>query len=262
MVDFHTHNSLCEHATGTPEEYAASALAKGLSVIGISDHAPLPDGLREGVTMRPGDVEQYIAAAEAAREKFKGKISVRVGFEVDFPLHPTFENRYFTDPRIDYLVGSCHYIGTWPLDHPDFKDDYFRRGVDTVYTDYYDALEACAASGLFNIIGHFDLAKKFGFRPTKDLTAKISAVAKAAARTNTAVEMNTAGLRKPVGEIYPSPEIVKILFDCGVPVTLGSDAHAPEEVGADFAKAIELISKAGYRKIATFEKRKLSFMNL
>jgi histidinol-phosphatase (PHP family) len=262
MVDFHTHNSLCEHATGTPEEYASAAVTKGLSVIGISDHAPLPDGLREGVTMRPCDVEDYISSAEAVREKFKGKISVRVGFEVDYPLHATFDSRYFTDPRIDYLIGSCHYLGTWPLDHPDFKDDYFKRGVDTVYTDYYDALEACAASGLFNIIGHFDLAKKFGYRPTKDMSAKITAVAKAAARTNTAVEMNTAGLRKPVGEIYPSPEIVKVLFECDVPVTFGSDAHAPEEVGADFAKALELVRKAGYRRIATFEKRKLSFIEI
>ena len=262
MVDFHTHTSLCEHATGSAADYVASAVSKGLSVIGISDHAPLPDGLREGVTMRPGDIEGYISSVEAARDAFTERIEVRVGFEVDFPLHDTFDRRYFTDPRIDYLIGSCHYIGTWPMDHPDYKDDYFRRGVDTVYSDYYDSLEACAASGLFNIIGHFDLAKKFGYRPMKDMTKKITAVAKAAARTNTAVEMNTAGLRKPVGEIYPSPEIVKILFDCDVPVTLGSDAHAPEEVGSDFAKAIELVRDAGYRRIATFEKRRLSFINL
>jgi histidinol-phosphatase (PHP family) len=262
MVDFHTHTILCEHATGYPDDYAAAAVKKGITTLGFSDHAPLPDGLREGVTMRINDVENYIAMVETTKDTFKGKIDVRLGFEVDFPLHPTFDSGYFTDPRIDYLIGSCHYLGKWPLDHQDYKEDYFTRGVDNVYSAYYDALEACAASGLFNIIGHFDLAKKFGYRPERDMTPKITAVAKAAARTNTAVEMNTAGLRKPVGEIYPSPEIVKILFDCDVPVTLGSDAHAPEEVGADFAKAVELVKKCGYRKIASFEKRQLSFIDL
>lgn len=262
MVDFHTHTYLCEHAVGQPEEYAASAVAKKISTLGVSDHAPLPDGLREGVTMKPEDVEKYISMIESVQETFRGRLNIRLGFEVDFPLHSTFESRYFDDPRIDYLIGSCHYLGIWPIDHQDYVRDYEIRGVDKVYADYYDTLEACAASGRFNIIGHFDLPKKFGFRPTADMKPRIMKIAQAAAKTNTAVEVNTAGLRKPVKELYPSEEIVRILFECNAPMTLGSDAHAPEEVGADFDKAVELLKKCGYRKIATFEKRKLNLLNL
>ncbi|MGL4369191.1 MAG: PHP domain-containing protein [Spirochaetota bacterium] len=104
MVDFHTHTFMCEHAAGKPEQYIEAALARGISILGFSDHAPLPDGLREGVTMYPHQTEEYISMIEALREKYDTRISVRLGFEVDFPLRPSFDRKYFTDSRIDYLI--------------------------------------------------------------------------------------------------------------------------------------------------------------
>ena len=262
MEDFHTHTYLCEHAKGTPREYAASAFAKGLTTLGFSDHAPLPDGFREGVTMHPHQVEEYLSMIEAVREEFRDKLNIRIGFEVDYPLRGSFDLKYMSDQRVDYLIGSCHYLQDWPFDHHDYTHEYEERGIDAVYSDYYDTLAEIADSGLFNIIGHFDLTKKFGFRAQADMTAKIAHVAEAAARTSTAVEMNTSGLRKPVKEIYPAENIVKILFEHNVPVTMGSDAHAPNEVGADFDKASELLKKCGYRKIASFKKRKMTLLDL
>ncbi|HEY1405231.1 MAG TPA: histidinol-phosphatase HisJ [Spirochaetota bacterium] len=262
MIDFHTHTYLCEHATGNPEEYVESALAQGITILGFSDHAPLPDGLREGITMHSYQIEEYIGIVERMQNRFDGRIAIRLGFEVDFPFRDSFDRKYLIDPRIDYLIGSCHYLGNWPLDYSEAAHEYASRGIDNVYDSYYDSLLACAASGMFNIIGHFDLAKKFGYRSTKDMTSKIRSVAKAAARTNTAVELNTSGLRKPVNEIYPSETIIRILFEENVPVTLGSDAHAPQEVGADFDKAVALLRKVGYSKISAFEKRKQIILDL
>ena len=166
MVDFHTHTYLCEHATGTPEEYIAEAISKGLFILGFSDHAPLPDYLRDGISMFPHQAEEYIALIEHLKDEYKRKISIRIGFEVDFPLRDSFEKKYFDDPRIDYLIGSCHFLGDWALDSPESEKEWNLRGIDQVYSDYYDSLLICAESGLFDIIGHFDLAKKFGFFPT------------------------------------------------------------------------------------------------
>jgi histidinol-phosphatase (PHP family) len=255
FVDFHSHTFLCGHATGTPDEYIQSAIKKGIRIYGFSDHAPLPERLRENVTMSPDQTEEYIAMIDAKKREYRDRISIRIGFEVDFPLWDSFDKKYLTDPRLDYLIGSCHLLGEWPVDHSAVKDEYITRGIDNVWEAYFDNLLACASSGLFNIIGHFDLAKKFGYRPSKDFSAKIREIARAAHRTNTAVELNTSGLRKLAKEIYPSESIVKILFEENTAVTLGSDSHTPDDVGADFDKAAAVLRKIGYTKIASFEKR-------
>ena len=119
-----------------------------------------------------------------------------------------------------------------------------------------------ADSALFDVIGHFDLVKKFGHRPGSSMESIVRRVASKLAGAGTAVEINTAGLRKPVKEIYPSADIVEILFQENVPLTLGSDSHSPEEVGAGYAEAFELIKKSGYRKISGFYKRSRFDINI
>lgn len=260
MIDFHTHTYLCGHAVGTPEEYAESAYRKGVSILGFSDHSPLPDGLRENVTMRRDQTEEYIARISKVKSEFEGKVDIRIGFEVDYPLRDSFDQAFLTDVRLDYLIGSCHYLGDWPIDYD--GAEYKTRGVDSIYEAYYDSLLKCAGSGLFNFLGHFDLPKKFGHRATSDMDTKITSVAKAAAGSNTAIEINTSGLRKPVGEMYPSEKIVRILFEQNVPITLGSDAHAPDEVGADMDKAAALLRKTGYTRIVAFKNRKQHIIEL
>ncbi|MGB4267551.1 MAG: histidinol-phosphatase, partial [Spirochaetota bacterium] len=107
-----------------------------------------------------------------------------------------------------------------------------------------------------DIIGHFDLVKKFGYRATADLSSEIEPILQLAAQQSTAIEINTSGWRKPIKEAYPSFEIIQKMFQYNVPVTLGSDAHAPEEVGYNFHEALSLIKQAGYRKIVGYRKRK------
>ncbi len=263
MIDLHTHTYLCEHASGTPEEYIIQAIKNGIKIFGFADHAPMPEHLRQGISMPPEKVEKYIQMVKNLSLKYKSQIEIKTGFEVDFPLFDTFDKKYLTDRRIDYLIGSCHFLfHEWPFDHPDHIEKFNLYGIDNVYTKYYESIEALISSRQFNILGHFDVVKKFGHRPNKDFTEKIIQIAKLAAKTGIAVEINTAGLRKPVKEIYPSQEITKILFNANVPVTLGSDSHAPEQVGADFDRALEMIKKIGYHKIASFSKKKRIDINL
>lgn len=255
LVDYHTHTSLCGHATGTVEEYIEAAIAKGLSEIGFSDHAPLPEGLCEGITMLDVQTEEYLSSIVSQASKYKSRIAVRTGFEVDFPLHNTFEQKYFTDPRIDYLIGSCHFIDNWAFDHPAFIDGFSKRDIDEIYSRYYEIIRELASSGRFQIIGHFDLVKKFGHRAKREFAKEIALIFNGT-HNSISVEINTAGLRKPVEEIYPSEDIVSQLFSLNVPVTLGSDSHSPDEVGYEFHRAVEMLKKAGYRKISAFEKRR------
>ncbi len=256
MVNYHNHTVFCGHATGELFQYIDRAIELGITEIGFSDHAPMPEGLREGISMKPEEAEEYIASVLGEQKKYGGRIQVRLGFEVDFPLFDTFNRDYFADERIDFLIGSCHFIDGWPFDHPDFVDEFSRRDIDEVYAGYFDILGDLVDSGFFDILGHMDLVKKFGHRSRKDMTANVRKLAKKISSSGMAAEINTSGLIKPVGEIYPSEEIIKILFEENVPVTLGSDSHTPESVGYGFESAVEIMRKAGYRKVSGFLKRK------
>jgi histidinol-phosphatase (PHP family) len=112
-------------------------------------------------------------------------------------------------------------------------------------------------SGKFNIIGHFDLPKKFGYYPSSmdKINKLILEVFSVASEKNMVIELNTSGLRKPVKEIYPSLEILKLARKCNLMITLGSDSHAPSEVAANFADAVNLAKSAGYTHICSFEKK-------
>lgn len=255
MIDYHTHTSRCGHAYGTVEEYIQSALSKNIIEIGFSDHAPMPEAERDGYTMGAAEIEPYIASIEEMREFYRGKIGVRVGFEVDFPLLGSFPERYFSDGRIDYLIGSCHFIDGWAFDHPDYMDEYGKRDIDDIYGRYFSIMEALASSRIFDVVGHLEIVKKFRYRATRDFMPVVETIARALGAAGTAVEINTAGMDHPAGEMYPSDDIIRILFDCNVPVTLGSDAHRPEQVGRFLPEAAEKLARAGYRMISGFEKR-------
>ena len=127
-----------------------------------------------------------------------------------------------------------------------------------VWSAYFERLTQAAETGFFEIIGHADLPKKFGHRPTADCTPLYEKFLSAAKKNNCAIELNTAGLRKDCKEIYPSREILGLAFQKGVPITFGSDAHAPEEVGMNFAEAIRLARSVGYQEILPVQPAKTS----
>jgi len=263
LIDYHTHTELCGHASGSTDDYILEAIRKNLKEIGFSDHAPLPKGLREGITMLPEETEHYIELINDRKQKYKDKIEVKIGFEIDFPITDALDRKYLNDVRLDYLIGSCHFLGDWAFDHPDNIKEFDKKDINKIYSEYYKIIRDLVQSGYFNIVGHFDLVKKFGHRAKADFTKTIEDMAFAIAKKkNLAVELNTAGMRKPVAEIYPSIDIVDIFYRFNVPVTLGSDAHKPEEVGYEFNEAIEKLKKSGYRKISGFSNKQRYDINI
>ena len=124
-------------------------------------------------------------------------------------------------------------------------------------SDYYALLRQSAQSKLFDIMGHVDLVKKFGHKPTEDMTEEITKTAKVFKESGVAVEINTSGLRKPCKEMYPALNCLKIYAKAGIPLTFGSDAHNPKHVGADFKSAVVLAKRAGFKECVTFKNRKI-----
>lgn len=254
--NYHCHTHLCGHASGTVDDYILTAIKSGIAELGFSDHAPIPLPFREGITMDPGTVEHYIGLITEKKAEYSGRVQIRLGFEVDYPLWGEFDEGYFDDRRIDFLIGSCHFIDEWPFDHPAFVNEFDKRDIDEVYGDYYSILENLVDSGLFDIVGHFDLVKKFGHRPKKNHGAAVERIVKKISRKNMSVEINTSGLLKPVGEMYPSHDILKIFFENNVPITLGTDCHSPDLVDYGLQDAVMMIKKAGYDRVSGYSSRR------
>ncbi len=255
-VDYHMHTSLCGHAWGEPREYAAHALDVGIQEIGFSDHAPFVRGLLPGITMTDGELPQYYDMIRAVQKEFSGRLSIKLGIEADFiPGYEEKTRQILARYPFDYVYGSVHFINGWGFDNPDEREAWSQANIDEVYREYYKLLRASAETGLFDIIAHVDLVKKFGYRSSADLTADLKETARTFKKHGLTIEINTAGLRKDVKEIYPSLESLKVYVSEGVPITFGSDAHLPAEVGSDFDQARALALAAGCKEYVLFKDR-------
>ncbi|HXE43307.1 MAG TPA: histidinol-phosphatase HisJ family protein [Candidatus Baltobacteraceae bacterium] len=258
-ADYHMHTPLCRHAVGEPDEYAKRAVEIGLTEIGFPDHSPMRQDDFDNWRMNLSQLDEYVAKVRRAQKNFP-QLTIRLALEVDYlPGHEEWIRELAARHPWDYFIGSVHYVSdSWAIDDPSKLSEWKHRDSMEVWQIYFERLTMAAESKLFEIIGHADLPKKFGHRPNKDCTPLYEKFLDAAKKSNCAIELNTAGLRKDCKEIYPNHEILQLSFNRGVPITFGSDAHAPEEVGMNFAEAIQLARSAGYNECSRFEKRKRS----
>lgn len=255
--DYHMHTVLCRHAVGNPTDSAARAVALGFTEIGISEHNPMPRDDFDDWHMLQADLDEYVASVDRARRDHP-QLTIKLALEVDFiPGHEDWIKRLAALHPWDYLIGSVHYVSdSWDLDNPRKISEWKTRDAFEVWTAYFERLTRAAESGLFEIIGHTDLCKKFGFYPNQDCSPLVQRFLDAARKNGTAIEINTAGLRKDCREMYPSQRILEMACRTGVPLTFGSDAHAPEEVGLDFDRAIQSARAAGYTHSCRFTRRR------
>jgi len=247
LVDYHVHSLSHGERQGTLDEVArfiSTARARGIRELGFADHDRYYSRVNPAVYRR-------------AAEDFPD-VSVKMGMEAEFfPDRTDYTRDLLRRFDLDYIIGSVHYIGAWPFDNSAYVDEYSRWDISELYETYYNLVSKAVLSGLFDIIGHLDLIKVFGYRPPGDPSTYAESALWAIKKAGCAVEINTNGLYKPVGEIYPSPDIIRKCFNYNIPVTLSSDAHAPEDAGRDVDLAAKLARKAGYTAIATFTRRKM-----
>ena len=256
-ADYHMHTPLCRHARGEPVEYVRQALALGFKEIGFSDHAPMPQDDFDNWRMNADKLDEYVAGVRRVQKDFPG-LAIRLALEVDYlPGYEDWIRDLAARYPWDYFIGSVHYVSeSWAIDDPQKVSEWKHRDSNEVWSIYFERLTKAAESGFFEIIGHADLPKKFGHRPPRDFQAQYRKFLDAAKRHNCAIELNTAGLRKDCREIYPSRDILQLAHQTGVPITFGSDAHAPEEVGMNFAEAVRLARETGYKESRRFIQRK------
>jgi histidinol-phosphatase (PHP family) len=261
-ADYHTHTPLCRHAEGEPEAYVEAALRAGLTEYGISDHAPvLPEPFDDWRMLR-AELPAYFEWIARARMHATGRMAVRAGLECDWL--PGCEGWIETLAGCydwDYLIGSVHYlesagVGTWDFDNPRWLERWAHLDLEEIWRSYWRDYAAMAESGLFDILGHPDLVKKFGHVPGGDLDRFYEPAVDAIAAAGCVIELNTAGWYKPCAECYPAPRFLELACSAGIPLVISSDAHEPEHVGRDFSTAITLAKAAGYQETCLFEKRR------
>ncbi len=261
--DYHMHTPLCRHATGEPIEYAARAVAVGLTEIGFTDHSPMARDDFDNWRMRADQLDEYVEKVRRAQREFP-QLTIRLGLEVDYlPGHESWIRDLAARHSWDYFIGSVHYVSdSWDVDNPAKLSEWKSRNPFEVWSAYFDRLTMAAESGLFEIIGHADLPKKFGIYPKEDCTPIFRRFIDAAAKHDVAIELNTAGLRKDCREIYPSPALLQLAYEAGVKITFASDAHAAAEVGLNFTEALALARRIGYTHTCRFAGRKRDIVPL
>lgn len=238
--------------------YRDAADAAGIVELGVSEHIH-----RFSAALSIWDHEFWRENATDdldAYERFvREQTDLRLGIEMDFiPGREAETERVLAAHEWDYVVGSVHFLGDGALDYDVF--DVWRSVDDAedVWQRYFDAVAASARSGLFDVIAHPDLVKYWGRdrpRPAGDLARFYEPAAAAFAEAGVAVEVSTAGLRKPAAEIYPARDFLALCADAGVPVALSSDAHTPEHVGYAYDDAVALLRGVGVDSICVFERR-------
>ncbi len=266
LTDYHVHLRPDEPGTG-PELYFTSANAqryrevareRGIAELGVSEHVYRFQQSLE-VWRHPFWVANAEDDIEAYCEFVREHTDLRLGIEADFV--PGSEDRManlLEAHDFDYVIGSVHFIRDQAVDMDDYS--VWAQGHDPheIWVRYFQTLGEAARSGLFDVLAHPDLVKVWGRErplPEGDLRRYYELAMDGIAESGIAIEVSTAGLRKHAAEIYPAPAFLEMCLEAGNPPALSSDAHRPEDIGADYEAALELLGRLGARELCVFEGR-------
>src|SRR5271167_2495805 len=266
LTDYHVHlrsdetdASTEEHFTqANAERYRIAAGERGIAELGVSEHVHRFEQALE-VWRHPfweryahDDLDEFCAFVREHTD-------LRLGIEADFV--PGAEDRManLLEARpFDYVIGSVHFVREGAVDMDDYSVWDTGKSAEEIWRRYFQTLGESARSGLFDVLAHPDLVKMWGGerpRPEGDLRRYYDLAMDGIAESGIAVELSTAGLRKRAGEMYPAPAFLAMCVEAGAPVALSSDAHRPEDVGADYDQALELLDSLGVGELCVFEER-------
>lgn len=249
--DYHMHTNLSD-GHNTHEEMVLAAIEKGFDEIGFSDHF----GIKQPCKWAVGadDIFQLESKVSEMKRKYGDRISILFGIEVDYFSDKQEEIRESLRKfNFDYIIGSVHFLDDWNYDTD--KSRYAEFSNDFLYEWYFRELQKAAKSGLFDIMGHPDLIKKFGIWPETSQKQLFEQTASVFAESGVAFELNTSGKDRPCKEFFPGEALIKAFYEAGVPVTLGSDSHQKEQIGRYFGEAKTILKEMGYMKITSFKSR-------
>ena len=268
LTDYHVHLRPDEPGTtferymtaANAERYRAVAAERGIAELGVSEHV-----YRFTQALDVWRHELWVESAHDDLDAYCGFVreqtDLRLGIEADFI--PGREERMaeLLDGRDwDYVVGSIHFVGDGALDYA--KYDVWTRAdsPDKVWRTYFEWLGELAMTGMYDVLAHPDLVKYWGRAerpwPDRDLRYYYEIAMEGIAESGIAVEVSTAGLRKPVGELYPARAFLEMVVDAGNPIALSSDAHTPDQIGAGYDEALAVLDEVGVTELCVFEGRR------
>ncbi len=259
IPDYHIHTARCKHASGTMEEYVQQAVKIGLNEIAFTDHIPLPNGFDTAHRMLPEEMDAYLKEIEHLQETYP-QIKILCGIEADFyDGFETYLSDFLNQYNFDLVILSVHFIKDWPEGNWAFSYSFTDKSLTEIYNDYLEALLRGIRTGLFNIIGHLDLVKSAEQPLLQENSALIKQIMLEAKKQNMAIEINSSGLRREINEPYPAFSFLPMITEAGLPLTLGSDAHEPQQVGFAFPEIEKHISAFSKIKMAHFRAGKIQF---
>jgi len=266
LTDYHLHLRPDEEDTTferyftdeNVERYLAAAAAAGVEELGVSEHVYR---FRQALDIWRHPLWESNAHDDLdAYCEFVRGTPLKLGVECNFVPGSEERTREMLEARdFDYVVGSVHFVGEDAVDHPGWDVWEGSGDPDEVWRRYFEALAECARSGLFDILAHPDLVKVWGGArplPERDPRHFYEPAVAAIAESGIAVEISTAGLRKPVGELYPARGFAEMCVEAGAPFALSSDAHLPEQVGFAYDRAVDFLESLGVGEICVFERRR------
>jgi len=267
LTDYHVHLRV-DDPQSTPaasaftaanaERYREVADDRGIEELGVAEHVyRFTEALEVWnhplwVESAHDDIDEYVGFV-------RDETDLRLGIEADFIPGREERMRTLLEGRDwDYVIGSIHFLSEGALDYDKFDVWNSGRSPDHVWRTYFEWLGELAATGMYDILAHPDLVKHWGRErpwPDRDLRYYYDIAMERIAESGIAVEVSTAGLRKPVGEIYPDRAFLEMVIDAGNPVALSSDAHTPDQLGFEYDRALELLNDAGVKEICVFDRR-------
>lgn len=264
MLDYHLHSTCSVDGISTIAQYCRCAAEQKFIEIGFCEHADF-DPRDRGCGFF--DYTFFRRQIEAQRERYGDSLAIRAAVEVTYQASLEKEIRAFLEGKeLDYVVGSVHLVEDeqgWAIVSEEGRcERYFTgRSVHEAYQPYLGEMRRAVESDLFDLIGHLDLAKRYGvryygpFAPSL-FAAEVREILKLAVERGVGLEINTSGLRQAPQETYPGLEVLKRYRELGGRIlTVGSDAHTVEELGKGIAQALDLAREAGFETITLFEKR-------
>jgi histidinol-phosphatase (PHP family) len=243
------HTPLCKHAIGEPEAYADVGAVNGLKGIIFTCHNPVPDGWTASVRMDVDELDTYVSMVSRAAEAFSGALDVRLGLESDYlpGMEPWLEDLHGR-ASFELVLGSVH------PHFREYRELFYSGDMEAFQAQYFEHLAMAAESGLFDVLSHPDLVRVVApndwnvMRVLTPIRRSLDRIAE----TGVAMEVNTSGVRKALAELHPCEQILREMHERGIPVVLGSDAHAPERVGDYFLPALVQLLKVGYHEVSHF----------
>ena len=270
LIDYHVHVERAGPSRENMMRFVRQAQSVGVDEIAFTEHAynfvelapllPRPSFLADHG--HGFELDDYLTLVGQVADELKEQgapITVRTGLEVDFLPEMHHElGKILPGLEVDLIIGSVHWIDDWGFDLG--KSTWDGRDSEQACTRYFEIAAEAARSGLFSVIGHPDIIKIYGLTADERCRAATSrgagVLVKAAAASGACLEVSSAGLRRPVGEIYPSMEILRMARHHDVGITMASDAHEPHEVGKDLGEVAKWARRAGYDEITRFSRRR------